>query len=762
MNIDLRGYRQKLGMSQVQVANMLGISEGEVGLYEQAPDTVPMGLLVKWLQILGVDIATAMSAPIPPLKAIEPGTPYAELYRKLNLLNQYVDEAPPVDALNLPTQPPTPNDLKKQLKLYKKKPNVVLTGGFDAGKSHMANALLGSKNLPVGYQPATRVITFIRHVEDRPEWFKEDVLIFEEDFWLKDEKGKQIIDLLQIDDQERCEEYCIQSGNFNILQKYGVHGEYEDIAAHAAVVYIDSPLLKACNLIDLPGYSDQPDEVSKDVEKANSAAQIADVLLYASPAKGHINGQDMVRLGSLLRLLPAPENECNNFPTLGNLFIVATHADPSISNEQLKEISNKAAKRLYNNLSETVLERRREQTNRVITEADLRQRFFTFWSERPDRCQRLFDELTRILGEFLPQARMHRVDREMKAIKEDNIKKYVSLIEQYKKKQADTEANNVQRSQLEALEANEGDRQKNTQQKRNEVRKRIKEFKQDTRTSFEKYAKQFLTIDSVETIICTKYDDKKEAKEYLAGYLVEKLQNQTEQLIKVNSEKLRPYIEEFLSSYTEAILKLPNLNVCIDIPFDAQGSFLGGLAGLGSIGALSAWAAALGNLGGYILVAKLVSLLSALGIGFGFSGGTAGVIVFVATIGGPIVLGIGLAAALAFGVWSLFGESWQKRLAKQTVKYFEEQDICQKFLKGIDEYWQDTANSFEKPADAVETDWNKYLHHLRDITSPTGDSNEHIEEILKSLELLKDFFAEIPWLNISYCRCLQTGRCAYQ
>jgi hypothetical protein len=30
--------------------------------------------------------------------------------------------------------------------------------------------------------------------------------------------------------------------------------------------------LKACNLIDLPGFSDQPDEVSKDVEKANSAA----------------------------------------------------------------------------------------------------------------------------------------------------------------------------------------------------------------------------------------------------------------------------------------------------------------------------------------------------------------------------------------------------------------------------------------------------------------------------------------------------------
>ena len=115
----------------------------------------------------GLDIATAMSAPISPLKPIDPGIPYAELYRKLNLLDRYVDAAPPVDTL-IPTPPATPNDLKKQLKLYQQKPNVVLTGGFDAGKSHMANALLGSKNLPVGYQPATRVITFIRHIEDRP------------------------------------------------------------------------------------------------------------------------------------------------------------------------------------------------------------------------------------------------------------------------------------------------------------------------------------------------------------------------------------------------------------------------------------------------------------------------------------------------------------------------------------------------------------------------------------------------------------------
>lgn len=60
-----------------------------------------------------------------------------------------------------------------------------------------------------------------------------------------------------------------------------------------------------------------------------------------------------------------------------------------------------------------------------------------------------------------------------------------------------------------------------------------------------------------------------------------------------------------------------------------------------TLGGLGLWAATVGNLGGYILVAKGVSLLSALGISVG---GTAAAASFVAAIGGPITIGIALAA----------------------------------------------------------------------------------------------------------------------
>ena len=552
------------------------------------------------------------------------------------------------------------------------------------------------------------------------------------------------------DDQERFKK-CggIQSGSFDVLQKYGVHGENEDIAAHAAVVYINSPLLKSCNLIDLPGFSDQPDEVSKDVEKANSAAQIADIVIYASPAKGHINGQDMLRLSNLLSLLPAPENECKNFPTLGNLFIVATHADPSISNEQLQKIPSGAARRLYKQLNEGVLKNRRELINRDISQQDLQSRFFTFWAERPDRCQSLFNDFTKLVGEFLPQTVISRVEREINAIKEANIDKCAKGIEAYQKTLDDIDS---RRKQLASLEENEETRKKETQEKRDNVLKLITNFKKDTHTSFKEYTNKILTVDAVEGIIRNQYDDQKEAKEGISGYLIGKIQHELEKTIKLNSDKLTPAIEDFLGSYQEALLKIPNFDISMEIPFDTKGAFLGGLAGLGSYGALAVWAASLGNLGGYILVAQLVSLLSALGISIG--GGTAAVIAFVATIGGPIVLGIGIAAALASLAWSLFGESWQKRLAKQTVKYFEEQNIIDKFANGIDEFWQDTTKSFNQGADAVEKSWQQYIDHLREITSPDMDSKERIEKIIKILEELQNFFKQIPWVSFNLKDCM--------
>jgi len=196
--MDFRVAREKLNLTQAELASKLGISETQVNSHEQVPQKIPPYLESKWLQILIgeatfqvrpdvviectarlVEKATAASQPQPSSKieGIDPGHPYAELHCRLNVLLQYIDEAPGLDTLDLPNKPPTPNDLREQIKDYFHKPNLVLTGGFDAGKSYMANALLGKDVLPVGYQPGTRVITFVRHLSNRPSRCQNDVLI---------------------------------------------------------------------------------------------------------------------------------------------------------------------------------------------------------------------------------------------------------------------------------------------------------------------------------------------------------------------------------------------------------------------------------------------------------------------------------------------------------------------------------------------------------------------------------------------------------
>uniref|UniRef100_A0ACD5GV26 Uncharacterized protein n=1 Tax=Desertifilum tharense IPPAS B-1220 TaxID=1781255 RepID=A0ACD5GV26_9CYAN len=346
-----------------------------------------------------------------------------------------------------------------------------------------------------------------------------------------------------------------------------------------------------------------------------------------------------------------------------------------------------------------------------------------------------------ILGQSLPKARKIKISHEISLLKNEVPNQISEQIRAYEQTTSELEQ---RQQELEVLEKEEPKRRALLKQKRLKIQKRITELQSKTQDSFQQSYTASIHVSAVETMIRNRYRDKKDAKEYAAGYLTEQLQGKIETYIKENSNSLKTDIDEFLNTYEEVFLKLPKLNLgSVSIPFDPKGAFIGGLAGAGSVGALAVWAASLGNLGAYILVAKFVSLLSALGISI--SGGVATVVSFVAAIGGPITLGIGLFAAAIFLGLALFGESWERRLAKKIVSHFEEQRVLHKFLQGSEEYWQDTAKAFEKGADAVEDQFQEYIQHLRELCSNDEISKKKVERILLILGELKAFFAEIPW-----------------
>jgi len=527
------------------------------------------------------------------------------------------------------------------------------------------------------------------------------------------------------------------------LQQHGVHDHLSEtkIEGHSAIVYVDSPLLKSCNIVDFPGYSDQADPTSEDVKKASSAVQIADLILYTSPANGFMNAEDFSRLSYLLDVLPSPESYDKDFPTLGNLFIIGTHASPNISDSAISDVLKTGSLRLYKHINETVLEARSESIKRPIKKENLQMRFFAFWEETPRRWENFKEELISVLGQSLPKTRKNKIDNDINLLKSEASKQIAEQIQAYEQTKFEVEQ---RQRELKQLEKGEPKRLAQIKQCRHQVQQRINELREKTQGSFKQTYTTIVEVSAVEKMIRNRYKDQKEAKEYAAGYLSEQLKGKLETYIKENSNVLKTDIDKFLNAYEEAFLKLPKLHLgSISIPFDPKGAFIGGLAGAGGVGALAVWAASLGNLGAYILAAKFVSLLSVLGISI--SGGVATVVSFISAIGGPITLGIGLFAAAVFLGLALFGGSWEHRLAKKIVSHFEEQKVLDKFLQGNNEYWRDTTKAFDRGANAVEERFQEYIEHLREISSDNEVSREKTENLLSVLGELKDFFGGIPW-----------------
>jgi hypothetical protein len=200
-----------------------------------------------------------------------------------------------------------------------------------------------------------------------------------------------------------------------------------------------------------------------------------------------------------------------------------------------------------------------------------------------------------------------------------------------------------------------------------------------------------------------------------------------------------------LQDYNEAAVTWDEVGTSsVSIPFDARGAFLGGLASAGSLGALGAWAAAMGNLGGYILVAKAAGLLSALGFGVGSTAAVS----FVAAIGGPVTIAVGVAAALFIGVKVLLGDSWQRRLAKRIRTQLEEAQFLAKLRSGADRFWRDTEAAFDSGVNKLESAYSDYLRSLHDLIDTdlsANDSEKRLREVLQRLQALQDFFVGIPW-----------------
>ena len=729
-NLNLAELRKETGLTQGDFAKALGITQTRVSRIE-ANGNIPNDLLIPWARTTGRPIEDLLPnyQPVQEIVFDFDRSLYGPLTEDLNLLLQYIARFSSSGNSRDVSISPTVEEFRDSVIALKEKPWVVLTGHFDAGKSHLCNFYLGEDRLPTGYRPVTRYPTFVRHISDRPQWFKEDLWLMGSEF--NPEKWG---------DQDHCTENRILAGSWDTLEQHAtLKGRKDNSEEGAVLAFVDAPLLYSCVLVDLPGY----DDAMTNASIIDQLGRRAVILLYLCPATGFLDGRDFARLGHLLRALPRYEkNEdfLEDFPTLGNLFIIATHVHQGITKNELEdEILKGGSKAFYDHFESNLL-RKLSRDGQSISPEDIEARFFSFYQEIPLRRKRLEDDLKLLLGEYMPSVKKQSVEETILTFKEEGSANYAEEIDRYKQIVDDTKE---ARRLYGRLEKEEPERKKRHDRKVKRIEREIIEFGNQDLEKFRAVFEEETKVTKIEKMIKKRYKgDKKKAEKQASAYVLEEIQSKTDSFRSNLVDKTSKLIEGFVEDYNKQIGKLGGIEK-FSTPFDTRRTFLGGLAGLSTLGALGAWAATLGNLGGYILVAKGVSALSTIGISF--AGGTAGAVALVSALGGPITLALGVAVAVgAFFSW-LFGESWERRLAKKIKEVYKKEDVLSKNEGIINNFWRETQTAFKKGANGLD---KQHKNHIKDLKVAFGGSQEDLEALekkLESYEEIKSFFVAIPW-----------------
>jgi hypothetical protein len=742
VDLDLKGFRERTDskvskpISQQELSAMLRvygieISQSQISRYEDRPGSVPIDILDPWLRCLGTSLSQASikGTKANHMLTATPSNPYGKLQERLRLLNDYIQQAPASigsgndsrDELGLEA-------LREVVHRLGLKPNILLTGMFDVGKTTIANWLLGEDGrLPEGYQPTTKIVTYIHHVSDRPDWIKERVWLFKEGW--RHSKWAQ---------EEHSNSYRLVSGDNDTLNHYGTHdGKYSQEGAKFGLVFLDAPLLESCNLVDHPGHGhDEADAglADRSIAEMDDLDQM-DALIYVSSATRFMEVQEIERLRYLISILPQYETRSDSFNPLSNLFVVASHAHPHISNDQLQDLVNKAGDRLFRHLEEHELKAGARDAEHPVSKDLFFSRLVTFCREMPDRNEKFKQNLDELLARQFKSLWEITADREIQRIRKDGSAMVGNLIES-----VETVLDNIADAQklYSQLDLTKESRQENLRNRADRTRANLQEIGRAHEREFLEAYDEIVTPENIEHVVREKFSDKKTAQAEAATFVKGMVTSKAANIARLKGEEIRQEIETFITTLESDIdVALPS-QINVKIPFDARGAFWGGVVGGQALGAMAVWASTFTGLGGYGVAATVLGWF-----GIGGSAWMSG----IATIGGPITIAIGIGAVLFFGVKRIFGESWESRLAKEIEQHFRKHELSENMIEGNRKYWADTEKAFDNGVKNFEKEERRMLKDTHDLAYGKI-SKENAKERLDRYRTAKHFFEHIPWVTL--------------
>jgi Leucine-rich repeat (LRR) protein len=280
--------------------------------------------------------------------------------------------------------------MNMQFTHFFKKPCIALAGLSDAGKSTMINTLIGQEILPAGLTPITASAVIIKHIQERPDFIENCVVVLK-----KDDTGSMELSTAFLGEITYLKRHIMDSGGYDLLDVYGVrqkkesnHGpnDMEDVSA--IIVYVDSPILLNCDLMDLPGVGTGDRLEDDTITKAGLFH--ADIFVYLSLCNGFLRGDEIQFVGEAINIVSMAGFDESDQYALDNILLVASRANKMHKNiNDLTNLLDNGAKRLHKVLSSDLS----VKDNGVIPndQSILRSRLF-YYAKDTQTMRRPFEE----------------------------------------------------------------------------------------------------------------------------------------------------------------------------------------------------------------------------------------------------------------------------------------------------------------------------------------------------------------------------------
>jgi len=726
-NFDLKDFRENyLKLTQSELAELMGIRQDRVSRLEKNLEIITPSELRELAKISGISMEKILDYEREIPKKLKFENKWYELQNiKKNIveniknfdLNENIEYSEYKNKLT---------EFRKNIEKIIRKPRVVFSGQSNSGKSTMINSLIGYEKMPIDWIPTTSIVVYVKDISDRPNYIEEELWIF------KKEKEEEWDDT-RLYDEKYCREWKIAGGSAELLKQYGTRkgNEYNDEIG-SAVLFVDSPILKNCDILDVPGLVAGIESDNKAADKSKAKA---DILIYLSQASSFLRSPEDTNFlkDAIDTLQPLIKTHGIGLTSMSNLFIVATHADNIKPITKVKETFEEGFERFLNTLEKNFWKKYSDDSQKSLSKEDLKKRFFSY-SINNEYLREKFEKELKNTIESIPLLLETEIFKALKEYIEIDVK-YVNVeIERYNNL---LNENKKTEKLVNEIEKNEFKRKSKFQKNNKKVEDNIYELKIETKEIFKKKFYEILTEEYiVKAIDEKKYKNNKKDIEQLMVYINSEVKDALEESLKITTEKLKGIMDNYLSEIQKSF-DFKDFSDTINVEFDYKSAFFAGLSGLGVFGGLSFWAAALGNLGGYILVAKGVSVLSALGISI--SGGTAAAISFVASIGGPVILAIAMSLLTVAAVFGIANGNWKKRIAKTIMKQFKE-NYYSEYTNFIDQFWNNTMKEFNEAKNSLEIGWKNYLEKVRKQLSIDP---KVLSKYLKEVQKMKQFFSNI-------------------